>query len=73
MEQVNQVHITYPSTSFSDNIATPVTAGDMMEFVVRVNLQASGAPTPSNVNESYSSYVKVTTQFGGGVITIGMF
>ena len=69
----NQVHITYPLTSISDNVAIPVTVGDMMEFVVRVNLQASGAPTPSNVNELYSSYVQVTTKFGGGVITIGMF
>ena len=99
----SQVHITYPPTSFSDNIAIPVTAGDMMEFVVRVNLSASGIPTQSDIpipsvfikpaerhgqehiitssglltpidsNESYSSYVKVTTQFGGGVITVGMF
>ena len=69
----NQVRVTYPLTSISDNVAIPVTAGDMMEFVVRVNLQASGVPTPSSSNAAYSSYVQVTTEFGGGVITVGMF
>ena len=43
-----------------------------MEFVVRVNLEASGVPTPSSVDGRYSSYVKTTTEFGGGVITVGM-
>jgi len=44
----------------------------MMEIIVRVNLQASGAPTPSSVDGVYSSYVQVTTEFGGGLITVGM-
>lgn len=68
----NQVHITYPLTSISDNITIPVNTGDMMEFVMRVNLDASGAPTPSSGDGAYSSYVQVTTEFGGGLITVGM-
>ena len=68
----NKVHITYPLTSITDHIAIPVTVGDMIEFVVRVNLEASGAPTPSYVDSSYSSYVKATTEFGGGIITVGI-
>ena len=68
----NKVHITYSLTSITDNITIPVTVGDMIEFVVRVNLEASGAPTPSSVDSSYSSYVKATTEFGGGVITVGI-
>ena len=68
----NQVRVTYPLTSISEYVVIPVDVGDMMEFVVRVNLQALGAPTPSSSNAAYSSYVKVTTEFGGGVITVGM-
>jgi len=68
----NQVHVTYPLTSISGNIAIPVDVGDMMEFVVRVNLEASGVPTPSSADGGYSSYVETTTEFGGGVITVGM-
>ena len=68
----NQVHVMYPLTSTTDNITIPVTVGDMIEFVVRVNLEASGAPTPSYVDSSYSSYVKTTTEFGGGIITVGI-
>ena len=68
----NQIHVTYPLTSISENIAISVDVGDMMEFVVRVNLEASGVPTPSSVDGRYSSYVKTTTEFGGGVITVGM-
>lgn len=68
----NQVRITYPLTSISENIAIPVNVGDMIEFVVRVNLEASGVPTPSSIDAAYSAYVKTTTEFGGGVITVGM-
>ena len=98
----SQVHITYPLDSFSDDIDIPVNVGDMMEFVVRVNLSASDIPTQSDIptpspyirpaerpgqqhtitssmmitpmdsNESYSSYVQVKTEFGGGVITVEM-
>ena len=68
----NQIHVTYPLTTISENIAISVDVGDMMEFVVRVNLEASGVPTPSSVDGRYSSYVKTTTEFGGGVITVGM-
>jgi len=68
----NQVSITYPMTSISENIAIPVTSGDMMEFVVRVNLDVSGAPTPSSADARYSSYVKATTELGGGIISVGM-
>jgi len=69
----NQVRIEYPSTPISDYIAIPVTVGDMVEFVVRVNLEVSGAPTPSSVDARYSSYVMATTEFKGGIITGGMF
>jgi hypothetical protein len=68
----NQVYITYPLTSISENIAIPVTVGDMMEFVVRVNLEVSGAPAPSSEDARYSSYVQATTEFDGGIITVGM-
>ncbi len=68
----NQVRIEYPLTTISDYIAIPVTVGDMMEFVVRVNLDVAGAPTPSSVDAVYSSYVQATTEFGGGIITVGM-
>ena len=68
----NQVRVDYPLTSISEYVTIPVDVGDMMEFVVRVNLQALGAPTPSSVDGVYSSYVRATTEFGGGVITIGM-
>jgi len=68
----NHVHITYPLTSISENIAIPVIVGDMMEFVVRVNLEVSGAPAPSSADARYSSYVVSTTELGGGTITVGM-
>lgn len=54
----NQVYVTYPLTNISENIAIPVIVGDMVEFVVRVNLEVSGAPTTSEDNMSYSSYVR---------------
>ena len=68
----NQVHMTYPMSAVFGNIAVPVNVGDMMEFVVRVNLEVSGAPTPASESASYLSYVQATTEFGGGVITVGM-
>jgi len=68
----NQVYVTYPMTTVSGNIAIPVTVGDMMEFVVRVNLGVSGVPVPASESASYLSYVQATTEFGGGVITVGM-
>jgi len=68
----NQIRMEYPRTLISDQIAIPVTAGDMMEFMVRVNLDASGAPTLSMVDTIQSSYVEATTEFKGGIITVGM-
>ena len=68
----NQVYIKYPLTSITENIAVPVTVGDMIEFVIRVNLDAAGAPVPTSDDGRYSSYVKVITEFGGGLITVGM-
>ncbi len=68
----NQVHMVYPMSSVFGNIAVPVNVGDMMEFVVRVNLEVSGAPTPASESASYLSYVQATTEFGGGIITVGM-
>ena len=68
----NQVFIEYPMTSVTENIAVPVSVGDMIEFVIRVNLDAAGAPVPTSDDGKYSSYVKATTEFGGGVITVGM-
>ncbi len=68
----SQVHVTYPMTSISENIAIPVTVGDMLEFMVMVNLGVLGAPVPASESASYSSYVVSTTEFGGGVITVGM-
>jgi len=68
----NQVYIEYPMTSISEYITTPVKSGDMIEFVVRAKLIAAGTPTPSSDSSEFSSYVQVTTEFGGGVITVGM-
>ncbi len=68
----NAVNIIYPLDGVTGNIATPVTVGDMIEYVIRVNLDAKGAPVPSSNDAAYSSYVKTTTEFGGGVITVGM-
>ena len=68
----NQVYVKYPLTSITENISVPVSVGDMIEFVIRVNLDAKGAPVPTSDDGKYSSYVKATTEFGGGVITVGM-
>jgi len=68
----NQVFVTYPLDLVSENIFIPVEIGDMVEFVVRVNLEASGTPAPISDSANYLSYVKVTTEFGGGIITVGM-
>jgi len=68
----NQVHITYPENIISENIAIPVIVGDVVEFVISVNLEVSGAPAPSSENAVYSSYVQATTELGGGVISVGM-
>ena len=68
----NKVRIVYPLSAVSDQIAVPVEVGDMMEFVVRVNLDASGAPAPTSSDAAYTSYVIATTEFGGGIITVGM-
>jgi len=68
----NQVHITYSENIISENIAIPVIVGDMVEFVIRVNLEVSGTPAISGDNMSSSSYVQATTNLGGGVISVGM-
>lgn len=68
----NQVHVSYPLDLVSENIFIPVTVGDMVEFVIRVNLEGSGSPTPMSNSASYSSYAQVTTELGGGIITVGM-
>ncbi len=68
----NQAHITYPLDPISNTIAIPVTVGDVMEFVVRVNLEVAGAPAPASADARYSPYVQATTEFGGGIITVGM-
>ena len=69
----NHVYIKYPLTSITENIEVPVSVGDMIEFVIRVNLDAAGAPVPTSDDDGrYSSYVKATTEFGGGVITVDM-
>jgi hypothetical protein len=68
----NQVHVNYPLESISENIAVPVSTGDMVEFIIRVNIDAVGAPTPSSNNAEYSAYVQTITEFGGGAITVGM-
>jgi len=59
-------------TSISEYITTPVKSGDMIEFVVRAKLVAAGTQTPSGDSADFSSYVQVTTEFGGGIITVGM-
>ena len=68
----NQVFVTYPLDMVTENIFIPVQVGDMVEFIVRVNLEASGTPAPISDSANYLSYVKVTTEFGGGIITVGM-
>ena len=68
----NQVRIEYPLTSVTENIAISVDVGDMIEYVIRVNLDVVGAPVPISADGSYSSYVRATTEFGGGVIVVGM-
>jgi len=68
----NQVHVEYPQTSITEYVEVSVISGDMVEFMIIVNLEASGASTPSSDNAAYSSYVQTTTEFGGGTITVGM-
>jgi len=68
----NQVHVEYPQRSITKSVEVSVISGDMVEFMIIVNLEASGASTPSSDNAAYSSYVEITTEFGGGTITVGM-
>ena len=68
----HKVCIEYPLTSITNNIAIPVDVGDMIEYVIRVNLDVKGAKVPTSNDGGYSSYVKATTKFDGGVITVGM-
>ena len=68
----NQVHIVYPLTLVSEYITTQVDVGDMIEYVIRVNLDVAGAPVPTSNDGSYSSYVSATTEFDGGVIIVSM-
>lgn len=68
----NQVRIIYPLDDVNYNLSIPVTVGDMVEFMVRVNLEVSGSPTPISNSAVYSSYVISTTELGGGIITVGM-
>ena len=71
-DTTNKVRIVYPLSAVSDQIAVPVSVGDMMEFVIRVNLDASGAPIPASNDAAYASHVRVGTEFGGGIITASM-
>lgn len=68
----NQVHVEYPQTTISEYVEVSVAAVDMVEIMLVVNLEASGASTPTSDNAVYSSYVQATTEFGGGMITAGM-
>ena len=71
-QESNQINVIYPMTTVTGNIAIPVTVGDMLEFVVMINLGVVGVPVPVSASASYSSYVQATTEFGGGTITVGM-
>lgn len=68
----NQVRVEYPMVTVSETIEVSVNSGDMVEFVIRANLDAAGVPTPSSSNAAYSAYASVTTEFGGGSILAGM-
>ena len=67
----NKVRVQYPITGVSGVVAVPVVVGDMIEYVVRANLSVTGVPVPASSSAGYGSFVQATTDFGGGVITVG--
>ena len=77
---IHQVRLEYQPATAGFVTEVDVDAGDMVEFVVRVGLDAHGTPAPEinqynsgvHATSSTSAYVHATIRFDGGSIIVGM-
>ncbi|MDI1494854.1 MAG: hypothetical protein K8823_160 [Cenarchaeum symbiont of Oopsacas minuta] len=77
---MHQVHIEYSPMQTSHIAEVDVNAGDMIEFVVRVGLDAHGTPVPTideyssgvHATSTTSAYVHTAAGFTSGSIIVGM-